>query len=176
MGMFNPVGFVLAGMLGCLGKRGEAAGDKDFSENVVVGDSAPFCLAAFQPKNEVKPPAGDFGLTGLACCSSRSSSVSYRSSSMKSSVTPSNFNRKLGWRTSVVLYNGMFGMVGDRACCPFADDLSSSILLWRCAWKLLTDLSCLGSMGPDGKRPLLEDEESEVFRGGYRGAVAETGV
>ena len=129
--MFSPVGFVLAGMLSCLGKRGEAAGDKDFSENVVVGDSGPFCLAAFQPKNEVKPPAGDLGFTSLTRSTSRSSSVSYRSSSIKSSVTPSNFNRKLGCRTSVVLYTGMFGIVGDRACCPLAEALSSSILLCR---------------------------------------------
>lgn len=127
------MGFVLVGMFGCLGKRGDAAGDKDFSENVVVGDSAPVCLAEFQPKNEVNPAAGDFGLTGLAFPSPRSSSLSYRSSSIKSSVTPSNFNRKLGWRTSDVLYAGIFGMVGERACCPLAEALSSSILLCRCA-------------------------------------------
>ena len=69
MGMFRPTGFVLA-MPGCCGKRGEAEGDKDFSENGVVGDSAPFCLAEFQPKKEVNPAAGDLGLTGLACGSS----------------------------------------------------------------------------------------------------------
>lgn len=69
MGMFRPTGFVLA-MPGCCGKRGEAAGDKDFSENVVVGDSAPVCLVEFQPKNEVNPVAGDLGFTGLACRSS----------------------------------------------------------------------------------------------------------
>jgi hypothetical protein len=168
------MGFVLAGMLGCLGKRGEAAGDKDLSENVVVGDSAPFCLAEFQPKNEVNPAAGDLGFTGLACSSSCSSSDSYRSS-IKSSVTPSSFNSRLGGRTSDVLYAGMFGIVGERACCPLAEALSSASLLCRCAWKLLTVLSCLGA-GPEEARALLGEAESELCRGGCLGAVAVMGV
>ena len=69
----------------------------------------------------------------------------------------------------------MLGIVGERACCPFAEALSSSILLWRCAWKLLTDLSCLG-VGPDEMRPVLNDPDSELWRAGYRGAVVVTGV
>lgn len=176
--MFRPVGFVLADMPGCLGKRGEAAGDKDLSENVVVGDSGPFCLVEFQPKNEVNPAAGDLGLTGLtgfARSSSRSSSVSYRSS-IKSSVTPSSFNRRLGGgRTSAVFDDGIFGIVGERACCPFAEALSSSILLCRCTWKLLIERSCLG-IEPEDTRPLLDEAESELCLAGCFGAVAVTGV
>ena len=69
--MSRPLGFVLAGMLGCT-YRGEFAGDSDFSENVVAGDSAPFWgFVEFQPKNEVKPPPGDLG---LFCCLPRVSS------------------------------------------------------------------------------------------------------
>jgi hypothetical protein len=118
-GMSSPAGFVLAGMLtGGLGYRGDAAGDIDFSEKVVVGDSAPFCvcLDALQPKKEEKPfpPAGDLGL--LACIES-GDVLAYGSSSMKSSVTPSNCNLRFGCccRGSEG-YNGIFGMVGDRVC------------------------------------------------------------
>ena len=69
----------------------------------------------------------------------------------------------------------MFGIVGDRACCPLAEALSSSILLCRCTWKLLTDLSCL-DMGTNELRSLLDDEESELWRAGYLGGVVVTGV
>jgi hypothetical protein len=63
-GISRPAGLILACAEDCFGYRGDAAGDKDFSENVVVGDSVSFgCFPEFHPKNDVNlPAAGDFGL------------------------------------------------------------------------------------------------------------------
>jgi hypothetical protein len=53
-------------------RRGESAGDSDDSENAVAGDSASFGgFEEFQPKKEVKPPAGDLGLPGCPLLSGR---------------------------------------------------------------------------------------------------------
>lgn len=61
--MSRPVGLPLFCVDGCFRYRGDAAGDKDFSENVVVGESSFGWLPEFHPKNDVNfPAAGDFGL------------------------------------------------------------------------------------------------------------------
>lgn len=65
--MSRPLGFVLAVILLF---RGES-GDEDCPEKAVAGDSAPFCGREFQPKNDVKPPPGDFG---FSLCFGRESS------------------------------------------------------------------------------------------------------
>lgn len=93
--MSRPAGLLRAGAGGCLGYRGDAAGDSDFSLNVVVGDSVSFCcFDEFHPKKDVNlPGAGDLGLLGCA----DSGAISYGSSSIKSSVTPSSRSLRLGW-------------------------------------------------------------------------------
>lgn len=68
--MSSPAGLPLAGMLeDCFGYRGDAAGERDLSEKVVVGDSGPFCGFddELQPKKEVNfAAAGDLGFVGCA--------------------------------------------------------------------------------------------------------------
>jgi hypothetical protein len=138
--MSSPVGFTLEGIVDCLGCRGDGIGDKDCSENVVVGDSAPVCdLEELQPKKDVNFPAGDLG---LACVVS--GDVEYGSSSKKSSVTPSNCNLRSGC-LGCEEYNGIFGIVGERMCPPLLGGSVSSVSLDGCgACELLTDRSCLG--------------------------------
>lgn len=109
--MSSPASF-LAGMEGGLGNRGDAPGDGDLSEKVVVGESDSFCcFEEDQPKKDVSfPAAGDLGLLGCG----ESGVTSYGSSSIKSSVTPSSRSLRLGWRGGEG-YKGMLGIVGDRA-------------------------------------------------------------
>lgn len=62
--MSKPLGLFFVGAFEI--RLGESAGDKEFSEKVVAGESSPFwAFDEFQPKKEVKPPAGDFGLLGF---------------------------------------------------------------------------------------------------------------
>lgn len=85
--MSRPLGFDL--LLAFDLWRGELLGDV-FSENVVDGDCGMFCvLDEFQPKNDPKPPAGDFGLTGcprLSGLNVSSSSLNLRSEVCESEV------------------------------------------------------------------------------------------
>jgi hypothetical protein len=105
--MSRPLGLALAARV--VERRGESAGDKECSENVVAGESAPFgALLEFQPKKEVNPPAGDLGLFDCPRLSGR------YASSVKSSAAPSTLSFRSGSLESDV-YEGMFGMVGDRA-------------------------------------------------------------
>jgi hypothetical protein len=143
--MSSTVGLTLTGM--SLEYPGEA-GDNDFSENVVVGESPFWGLAAFQPKNDVNPAAGDFGLLGRSSMGEELGDAYMSSSSMKSSVTPSSRNLRFAWRGFSDEYTGRFGMVGDRACVAlFPEILNSSALLERWGWTLLAERSCLGTMG-----------------------------
>jgi hypothetical protein len=124
--MSRPFGFPLD-ILGLC--RGELAGDSDVSENAVAGESASLGFAEFQPKKEVKPPAGDLGLPRLSgryesSWSSAASSLSLRS----------------GGRVSDA-YDGIVGIVGDRACAFAPTARSSSVLLCLRGWNVLAGRS-----------------------------------
>jgi hypothetical protein len=68
---------------------------------------------------------------------------------MKSSVTPSNLSvrsddRDRDWESLV--YNGILGIVGERAC-AIPKALSASVLLYCWGWVLLADRSCRDTVG-----------------------------
>lgn len=90
---------------------------------------------------------------------------------MKSSVTPSNLSERSD-RLDSLVYNGILGIVGDRACAPLIPKaLSASVLLSRGGWALLADRSCRDAVGMvvvllfATKRELLRGEggSSNVF-------------
>lgn len=91
------------------------------------------------------------------------------SSSIKSSVTPSNLRRKFCCCRGSDVYMGILGMVGDRTCC---NDMREP-LVWS---TLLLDLSCRGNVPVDVR--LVMEYDKELFRGlkGNLGAVAVCGV
>ena len=146
--MSSPEGRSLGAVDVGLGNRGDAAGETDFSEKVVVGESEPLCgLEEDQPKKEVSlPAAGDLGLLGCG----ESGVMSYGSSSMKSSVTPSSRSLRLGCR-GVDVYKGMLGIVGDRVCdALFGGAFSSCEWYRRNGSRLLVERSCRGAIGKEG--------------------------
>jgi hypothetical protein len=102
---------------------------------------------------------------------------------MKSSVTPFKSSLRSG-ACDVLLYDGIFGMVGDRACAPrMPKAFSASVLL--CRWRLmpLADRSCratdgaVGTVGMAvGPRFATKRELPRDVGENWRGAVAVRGV
>jgi hypothetical protein len=129
------LGFTLPDMLALC--RGEFAGDKDCSENAVEGVSGPCAFDEFHPKKDVKPPAGDLGLPGCPLLSGRDESLLKSSSAVLSTLS-----LRSGGLVSVV-YEGILGIVGDRACIilPSAVRYWSAVVCCR-GWKALAERSC----------------------------------
>ena len=106
---------------------------------------------------------------------------------MKSSVTPLRSSLRSGGCELLVLlllllYKGIFGIVGDRACAPrIPKAFSASVLLCRWGVMPLTDRSCRAADGTEG-RALLEPRfatERELARDDWenrRGAATVRGV
>jgi hypothetical protein len=106
--MSRPLGKILPDMLALC--RGEPAGDKDCSENAVEGVSGPCAFDEFQPKKDVKPPAGDLGLSSWPLLSGRTESLL-----KSSSAAPFTLSLRSGGLEVSAVYEGILGIVGDRA-------------------------------------------------------------
>lgn len=83
---------------------------------------------------------------------------------MKSSVTRSKLSLRSGAFCVSLVYNGIFGIVGERACAPVMPNALSASALLRCwVWMLMEARSCLGAVEIVGGLFLVTTKARGIF-------------